>query len=153
MNKHEQNIASLRKRASTKADYLPKTLKEARADFIHRAKETVAKLRDGEVKPYKPAPMAKQQTKTKLFCVKIGYGNNNAYLANTLHTASQVLKYETAQEAADDLENIIIPMAMDEVFDENLAAALADHKERARARLAKRNAGSSDDSPMAQAAE
>ncbi len=127
IDKFKDNIGS-------KSDYLPKTLNEARKDFIHRAKTTVVLLRDGQVRPYHPAPMAKQQKMAKSFCVKIGYGNNNAYFANNVLIASQVLKYKTAIEAASCIEELIIPLAEDGAFDDGLKDTLEGHKKRAEAR-------------------
>lgn len=123
-------LATLCAKVGSKSDYLPRTLDEARADFIGRAKETVVVLREGKVRPYHPAPMAKQQKITKMFCVKIGYGGNNAYMANSIHKASQVLKYDTAEEAASAIEATIIPLAESHTFDEALEATLMEHKER-----------------------
>jgi hypothetical protein len=118
----------------SKSDYLPKTLEQARADFISRAKKTVIALRDGQVRPYHPAPMARQQKRTKLFCVKIGYGGNNAYMPNSLHKASQLLKYPSAEQAASDIETVIIPAAEAGEFDEGLQAVLEQHKKLAERR-------------------
>gem|GEM_PF-6284257 len=80
------------------------------------------------MRPYHPASIAKQQTKTKMFCVKFGYGDNNAYFANSVLKASQVLKYETAEEAALDIENLIIPLAEAGAFDDGLKATLEQHR-------------------------
>lgn len=122
-------LDTLRTHVGSKSDYLPRTLAEARADLVQRAQATIGALRDGKVRPYHPAPMAKQQRKTEQFCVKIGYGGNNAYLANTAHKASQVLKYDTANEAASDIENLIIPAAEAGEFDDGLMATLEKHRE------------------------
>jgi hypothetical protein len=130
------NIERLISKIGSKNDYLPRTLGEARADFIRRAKETVVDLREGKVRPYHPARMARQQKKTKLFCVKIGYGGNNAYMPNPVHKASQVLKYGTAEEAASDIETIIIPAAKAGRFDEGLETILEQHKKLAEQRRA-----------------
>jgi len=93
-------------------------------------------LREGEVRPYHPAPMARQQKKTKKFCIKIGYGNNNAYMANSVHKASQVLRYDTANEAVAAFETVIIPSAKAGEFDVSLKSTLDAHKERSEDRKA-----------------
>lgn len=121
-------IDELRVKVGSKSDYLPKTVDEARQNLIERAHTSVAKLRAGEVRPYHPAPIAKQQKKTQMFCVKFGYGDNNAYFANSVLKASQVLKYETAEEAASDIENLIIPLAKAGDFDDGLKATLEKHR-------------------------
>lgn len=129
-NAHSQLRASV----GSKNDYLPKTLDEARSNFIQRAQATADLLKAGAVRAYHPAPMAKQQRKTQLYCVKIGYGGNNAYVANTVHKASQVLKYESAEDAAAALETFIVPMAEQGAFDEGLQQTLEAHQARAKAR-------------------
>ena len=118
------------------SDYPPKTLDEARNDLLRRAKETVTALRKGDVRPYHPAPMARQQRNTKKFCVKIGYGGNNAYMANPVHKASQALKFDTAEEAASVLEDLIVPLVKSGEFDASLNTTLEAHKARAEARIA-----------------
>jgi hypothetical protein len=123
-----QALDALSKKAGGKSDYVPKTLDEARENFIQRAEQSILELREGQVRPYHPAPMVKQQKKAKTFCVKIGYGNNNAYLANAVHSASQVLRYKTAEEAAVDIETFIIPSAEAGTFDESLSASLEKHR-------------------------
>jgi len=124
-----QNLLDeLRTKVGSKSDYLPMTVDEARKNLIDRARTSIAKLRAGEVRPYHPASIAKQQTKTKMFCVKFGYGDNNAYFANSVLKASQVLKYETAEEAALDIENLIIPLAEAGAFDDGLKATLEQHR-------------------------
>lgn len=128
-SKIKQNIGS-------KADYIPKTLGQAREDFICRAKASVVALREDKVRPYHPAPMVRQQKKTRMYCVKIGYGGNNAYMPNPVHKASQVLKYATAGEAASDIESIIIRAAETGQFDDGLSAVLEQHRKLAKHRKA-----------------
>lgn len=139
MNTVETNtiLDELRAKVGSKSDYRQMSLDEARQNLIERAHTSIAKLRAGEVRPYHPAPIAKQQTKTELFCVKFGYGDNNAYFANNVLKASQVLKYETAEEAACDIESLIIPLAEAGAFDEGLKATLEKHRELADARKQK----------------
>jgi hypothetical protein len=145
-----EQIIKLRERAGSKNDYRPKTLEEVRDDFIRRAKETVVALREKKVRPYHPAPMARQQTKTQMYCVKIGYGGNNAYMPNPVHKTSQVLKYSSAEEAASDIETIIIQAAKAGEFDDGLKTVLEQHKRLAKRRMevmsanAKAALGSSD---------
>lgn len=130
----EDPFSQLRSNVGSKNDYLPKTLDEARSNFILRAEATADALKAGKVSPHDPAPMVKQQRKTKQYCVKIGYGGNNAYMANSVHSASQVLKYETAEDAATALEKLIVPMALQGEFDDGLRETLEAHQKRAEAR-------------------
>jgi len=132
----DEKMDALRAAAGSKSDYLPMTLDDARADFIRRAKETAVALKGGEVRPYHPAPIARQQKKTRMFCVKLGYGDNNAYFANSVLKASQVLKYETAEKAASVIESLIIPVAEAGGFDDGLGATLEKHRELASNRKA-----------------
>lgn len=149
------NISKLTAVIGSKSDYLPRTLKQARDDFIARAMQTAAALRKGEVRPYHPAPMARQQMRTKLFCVKIGYGGNNAYMPNPLHKASQLLKYRSAQQAASEIEAVIIPAAKAGDFDKGLRSVLQQHKKLAEQRatvIAARTSEYSDATTTKQAA-
>lgn len=132
----DDQMDALRAAAGSKSDYLPMTLDDAREDFIRRANETAVALKDGEVRPYHPAPMARQQKNTRKFCVKLGYGDNNAYFVNSVLKASQVLKYETAEEAASVIESLIIPVAEAGGFDDGLGATLEKHQKLAEARKA-----------------
>jgi hypothetical protein len=112
----------------SRADYLPKTVKQARKQLVVRATETADLLKQGSVKPGQRAPMATKQRKSKLYCVKIGYGKNNAYVPNDLHKGNELIKYEDATVAASELENVIIPMAKAGAFDAGLEARLSEYR-------------------------
>ena len=49
-------------------------------------------------------------------------------MPNPVHKASQVLKYDTAEQAASDIEAIIIPAAEAGEFDEGLRQVLEQHQ-------------------------
>ncbi len=72
-----------------------------------------------------------------MFCVEMGYGRNNDYLANYVLKASQVLKYETAAEDASVIQDLIIPVAEAGEFDDGLSATLEKHREAAEERRVK----------------
>ena len=130
-----ETVEALKSAIGSKVDYVPRTLDEARQDLIERAQETALALRAEKVRPYHPAPMAMQQKKTGLFCVKIGYGKNNAYMANAVHSAGQLLRYNTADQAASALEDLIMPLVEAGEFDTSLGNCLASHKDRAKQRV------------------
>ena len=135
--KNHELLDKLRERVATNTDYVPVSVDDARESIVNRGQKTVELLRAGKVRPYHPAPMARQLRKTEKICVKLGYGDNNAYLPNSVHTASQVLKYDTAEEAAHDIETIIIPLAQAGEFDASLSKVLENHKAASKRRVAK----------------